>query len=294
MADPTLTQTIEAYCQQHALTCPSTQSLDTLYKPLADHITQWQHNKPLIVGISGSPGSGKSVLAMWLQLILQHQGQNTVSLSIDDFYLTKKERKALATTTHPFLRHRGVPGTHDLGLALNTITQLQQLNKETTLALPRFDKSHDDRADTTTWPTVTGPIDIILLEGWCLGATSQTPDALADPLNDMETTGDPDGLWRDYVNTQIEHYQPLFQLIDKHLYIQVKNFEHVVKNRLQQEHSITQHNAHYRPCTEETMRVFLQLFQRLSEHLAHSMPTTADVLLTVDQNRHYTWLKYNT
>ena len=56
-------------------------------------------------------------------------GLNVVVLSLDDFYLTRDERNALARTVHPMLQVRGVPGTHDIQFASATIKSLLQEQK---------------------------------------------------------------------------------------------------------------------------------------------------------------------
>jgi D-glycerate 3-kinase len=80
----------------------------------------------IIIGINGTQGSGKSTLADYLCTMLGEQGLNCVSLSLDDFYLTRAERETLAAEVHPLLKTRGVPGTHDVSLALQTIDSLRK------------------------------------------------------------------------------------------------------------------------------------------------------------------------
>ena len=91
------------------------------FSPLLEKY-QTARDKPLIIGINGSQGSGKSTLADYLCTMLNERYQlRCVSLSLDDFYLTKLERQQLASQVHPLLETRGVPGTHDIPLALETI-----------------------------------------------------------------------------------------------------------------------------------------------------------------------------
>ena len=50
-------------------------------------------NKPIIIGLSGAQGSGKSTFAQFLKLILEKKyNLKTTVVSIDDVYKTKKER----------------------------------------------------------------------------------------------------------------------------------------------------------------------------------------------------------
>src|SRR5690606_21579360 len=106
---------------------------------------------------------------------------------------------------HPLLATRGVPGTHDIGLARATIAALRA---EGMVAIPRFDKALDDRAPESSWPRMQAPVDVIVLEGWCLAVGPQPAAALAAPINSLEADEDPDGIWRRYVNQCIvDDYQ---------------------------------------------------------------------------------------
>ena len=84
-------------------------------------------NRTLLIGLSGSQGSGKSTIAKILKIILQtHYGLNVTCFSIDDFYKTFNERKKMSKTVHPLFLTRGVPGTHDSKMLLNTIKILKK------------------------------------------------------------------------------------------------------------------------------------------------------------------------
>ena len=100
--------------------------------------------RPLIVSVAGAQGSGKSTLSKQVAAKLEVNGQPGLVLSLDDFYLTKSERQALASRVHPLCGTRGPPGTHDtLGLieAISTLAEGGSCN----LSLPQFAKAVDDR-----------------------------------------------------------------------------------------------------------------------------------------------------
>ena len=76
------------------------------------------------MGLSGCQGSGKSTLVKAIAHVLEDVHHvNAVVLSLDDFYLTKAERELLARTVHPLFATRGVPGTHDLDLLRQTLSE---------------------------------------------------------------------------------------------------------------------------------------------------------------------------
>lgn len=153
-------------------------------------------DRPLVVGICGAQGSGKSTLVARLAQRLDR----VATLSLDDLYLTRAEREALARDVHPLLRTRGVPGTHDIDLGMAVMASL---DRGAAVRLPRFDKAIDDRSPETSWPTAAANTRVMLFEGWCVGALPQESEALAEPANALEREEDRDGTWRRYVNDML-------------------------------------------------------------------------------------------
>ena len=138
----------------------------------------------IVLGVQGTQGSGKSTCSDFLKLILkQRHNLNAAVLSIDDFYLTRDERKKLSEVVHPLLQTRGVPGTHDVTLAISTIKQLKSLKKGDSCSLPHFNKSIDDRSPENSWQTIEGPIDVVILEGWCVGLVAEDESSLDAAIN---------------------------------------------------------------------------------------------------------------
>ncbi len=157
-----------------------------------------------IFGINGGQGSGKSTAAAFLKdELLSAHGLRAVVLSLDDFYLPRAHRERLARDVHPLFATRGVPGTHDVQLGIDTLDKLRELRKGDSLALPQFSKADDDRMPANPWSSVTGPVDIVLFEGWCVGTPPQTSAELAEPVNALEASEDADGRWRHIVNEQL-------------------------------------------------------------------------------------------
>ena len=82
--------------------------------------------KPLIIGLAGGQGSGKTTISSILTLILtKYFKLNIFKISIDDFYKTRSERKLLSQKKHPLLMTRGVPGTHDVDMILNFFKKIK-------------------------------------------------------------------------------------------------------------------------------------------------------------------------
>ncbi|MDQ7075470.1 MAG: hypothetical protein Q9O24_10050 [Gammaproteobacteria bacterium] len=254
------------------------------FKDLADDVflLYKKADKPLVIGLQGSQGSGKSTLAKLLALLLKPL--SVVSLSLDDFYLTHQQRQELAQHVHPLLATRGVPGTHDVVLALRTLAQLQQTAPTDDCLIPRFDKSIDDRLPESEWSLVRGKVDLIILEGWCLGAEAQTAAEVALPINDLEKNEDSSSVWRTYVNDCLaDEYQKLFKKIDYLALLNPPTFERVYQWRLLQEQKLSeQSDKKNRLMNETELRRFIQHFERLTQHCLKTLPQRADWCFELD------------
>ena len=146
--------------------------------------------------IAGLQGSGKSTLSAQVAALAATRGLRVVVLSIDDFYLGRRERLALGRRVHPLLATRGPPGSHDVALAIDTVDALREGRAA---PLPRFDKIADRRLPPSKWPRARA--DVVLFEGWFQKVPAQRADELAVPLNALERDADPDGTWRRYCTT---------------------------------------------------------------------------------------------
>lgn len=266
------------------------QQLQRLYLPLAAWLAHQADTQPLVLGINGAQGSGKSTLAKILVLLLEQAFDKTViSLSIDDLYKTRAQRRELAETVHPLLVTRGVPGTHDVELGIELLTRLKQ-GVNSKLALPVFDKASDDRLPESNWTQVKAKPDIIIFEGWCVGAVAEDATSLQQPINELETTEDADGSWRHYVNEQLAGpYQQLFDLIDVLLMLKVPDFDKVFEWRGLQEQKLqaslpdSQRQAN-NTMSEAELKRFIMHYERITRLTLDEMPSRANVVLALDAN----------
>ncbi len=248
---------------------------------------------PPIFGIVGLQGSGKSTLAKQLVAAGKLQGLAVVALSLDDFYLTVRERLALGKHVHPLLSTRGPPGSHDLALACRTLDSLRQLPAASVVTpatietdsvrLPVFDKLGDRRLPPSRWPVVTSRPDLIIFEGWFLGVPPQAQDALTAPINSLERDEDDDGRWRHYCNAALAQYAPLWCRIDRLLFLQAPGFDVVPRWRWQQEQALAG-GKKTALCQEEVAR-FVLFFERISRHALATLPRLADQVLHLDDQR---------
>ena len=237
--------------------------------------------RPLVVGLTGPQGSGKSTIAAALPALLKARGLKAAVLGLDDLYLPKSDRLRLAAEVHPLLATRGVPGTHDIALGLDVLENLKQ---GAPTPIPSFDKAADDRRPASAWSTVPGLVDVIVFEGWCVGARPQPPADLFRPVNDLERDRDPDGRWRRYANAALAGgYQRLFSPIGLQILLLAPSFEVVLGWRLQQEHALRERTGAGQ--SDAQIAVFIQHYERLTRHIAAEMPPRADAVVRLGEGR---------
>jgi D-glycerate 3-kinase len=247
-------------------------------------------NRPIVLGVSGSQGSGKSTLARTLAGTLTREGWRVAVLSIDDLYLPKAERERLGAQVHPLLATRGPPGTHDVDLGCATIAALMSAGVDEEISIPRFEKARDDRAPREAWEVFRGRADLIIFEGWCVGAKAEPAQALASPVNELERVEDADGRWRAYVNAQLAtRYGALFRLIDRLVMLKAPSFDVVFDWRRQQERELEaklgQAARGSQIMDDAALARFISLYERLTRHILREMPARADVVATLSERR---------
>ena len=250
------------------------------WKPLAARIAEAagaRARRPLVVGVNGAQGSGKSTVCRFLELLLAERNLRAVTLALDDLYLTRAERLSLAQTIHPLLATRGVPSTHDVALGHAVLDALA----DGKAALPRFDKASDDRAPARV--VVEGGVEVILFEGWCVGASPQSASELREPVNALERDEDADGAWRARVNARLAgDYAALFDRIDLLVMLKVESFAAVRANRLRQERKLAQARPDGAAVMDErALDRFLMHYERLTRHMLREMPARADIVIPI-------------
>lgn len=255
--------------------------------PLGERIQSLHktRSQPIVVGIAGAQGCGKSTFSFFLEnWLVREAGIDAITLALDDLYFDRQARDELGHSVHPLLRTRGVPGTHDAELGSSILQRLTQT--EDSVSIPAFDKVADDTRPRAEWKTVSAPVDIVLFEGWCVGARPQQASELEIAVNELERAEDADAVWRRYVNDCLgNEYAKLFSWLDMQIFLQVPSFAKVLEWRGLQE------KKQGGPLANAELRRFVQHFERLSRHMLDTTPGYADVVIGIGDDHQMTGMQ---
>ncbi|KAJ2024520.1 hypothetical protein GGI10_000148 [Coemansia sp. RSA 2530] len=205
---------------------------------------------PLVVGINGAQGSGKTTLVRGLVEFLRARNIASVGFSLDDIYLPHREQQELAQTQrdNPLLQFRGQAGTHDVELGHRTLAAL--LRNDSAVDIPAYDKSlnggYGDRKPLSEWQATRPPVDVVLFEGWSLGFRALDNREFARFIEQVRKPGGGSVLCkhsRRYsdqnlkeINENLEKYESLlYPLIDAWVYMRVADADVVYRWRKEQE-----------------------------------------------------------
>ena len=240
----------------------------------------------LIIGLAGGQGTGKTTITSIISIILKSYFKlNVFKISIDDFYKTRKERKNLSSRIHPMLLTRGVPGTHDINMMLSFFRKVKS-RKFKRLKLPTFNKAIDDRFNKRNWYDLKVRPDVIIFEGWCVGAKSEKNNTLKKTINSLEKAKDQKQIWRKYVNNQLKSkYKNLYSQLNCLVYLKAKNFSLLQKWRLKQERKLwVQSKVKSKIMSRGDVLNFMQTYQRITQNMFRNMPKYASIIFNLNSN----------
>ncbi|MGI0480940.1 glycerate kinase [Geminocystis sp. CENA526] len=190
---------------------------------------------PLIVGILGGQGTGKTTLTKILTHIWQCLELSSIELSIDDLYKTYHERQELLKTDSRLI-WRGVPSTHDVLLGLDIFHRIAM--EDYPLEIPRFDKSLYNGMGDRISPKIVTQADIILFEGWLVGMQPVEETAFINPPYPIVTEEDKQFALDN--NQRLKEYLPLWQKLDYFLILKPEDYRYSLPWRKEAEHKMIQ------------------------------------------------------
>jgi len=272
------------------------EQLKNFYIPICNSIYKWHRlkNKVSVIGLSGGQGSGKTTITQIIKIILRTKYKlRVINFSIDDFYKTLNQRKKMSKKKHKLFLTRGVPGTHDMVLLKKCFNSLFK-NKFKSFLIPRFDKSTDDRYPKNRWTKVKKKPDILIFEGWCLGAKHQTDKKLNKTTNLLEKNHDKRLIWRKEVNNELKkRYKKIFKLINKLIFLEVPNFNYVYKWRLMQEKKLAKNSKGKKTMSETQVRNFIMYYERITRQMLKDLKTESDITIKIDKKHRLNHIKFN-
>ena len=255
-------------------------------------ISFWIENKykkkgeTLILGFSGGQGSGKTTVTGILKIILKKFFKRRIYVSsIDNFYKTLGDRNKISNKIHPLLKTRGVPGTHDINLVKNFFNIIRK-KKFKKIKLPKFEKAMDNRLEKKYWFNIKQKPEIVILEGWCVGAKPQSSYLIKRPINILEKYEDKDLKWRQYVNEKIKkEYKKLFVMIDHLIFMKIPNFKVVFKWRLLQEKKLKKNlYSKKKIMSYNEIKRFIMFYERITLQMMKDLSKSASVLMLLKKN----------
>ena len=263
-------------------------SLKRIYIPISFWIENKykKKGKTLFLGFSGGQGSGKTTVVKILKIILKKFFKRKIhTSSIDDFYKTLKDRNKMSYTAHPLFKTRGVPGTHDINLIKKFFYFIKRKNFKKT-KLPKFDKSIDDRLKKKYWFNVKERPEIVILEGWCVGAQPQPNSLIKKPLNILEKYEDQDLIWRKHANEKLKNeYKRLFTMIDHFIFMKIPNFDMVSKWRLLQENKLRKKShSKKKIMSYNEIKRFIMFYERITLQMIKDLSKSASVVMLLKKN----------
>jgi len=243
---------------------------------------------PYIVGLAGGQGAGKTTITSIISIILRKYFKlNVFVISIDDFYKTRKERYLLSKKIHPLLITRGVPGTHDINIMLDFFKKAKS-KKFKSLKLPKFNKAIDDRYKKKLWYSIKKKPDVIIFEGWCVGAKAEKNNTLNKAINSLEKKDDKKLIWRKFVNQHLKSkYKKLFNQLNCLLFMKANNFSLLQRWRLKQEKKLWLKNrksSNNKIMSKKDVFKFMQTYQRVTQNMLRFAPKYASIILNLNSN----------
>jgi len=270
--------------------------LNNYYIPISEMIYKnySKNKKTSIIGLSGGQGTGKSTISNILKIILKEKfNLETLTFSIDDFYKTLRDRKKMSKNISKLFLTRGVPGTHDSKMLFNCLIKLKKKSFSKTL-IPKFDKSIDDRCKKNKWIKVLKKPDVVIFEGWCVGARAQKNSSLIKPINLLERIEDKNLIWRKKINYELKNkYKKIFNLIDILIFLKVPSFKYVYKWRLLQEKKLKKTSKGRKIMSNKQVKKFIMFYERITRHMFKTSGLISKVLINIDTRHCLKSIKFN-
>ena len=255
--------------------------------PIINYICSSKSKKFLF---GGSQGIGKSsFINIISKTIEKFYNKRILLLSLDNYYLSKKQRLLLSEKKHKLLITRGVPGTHDIE---KLVKNINQFNKgKYPITIPLFDKLTDDKSKSIKMKT---KFDILFLEGWCCGSSEIPKKILYKNINNLEKIKDPKYQWRNFYNNKLKmEYKKLFKLFDELIFLKTSSFDNVFKWRFKQERYNQSKNKKSKRMSADEIKIFIQHYEKLTKWMLKDLNKKAQIVIKFEKNHKISSVNFN-
>jgi len=255
--------------------------------PIINYICSSKSKKFLF---GGSQGIGKSsFINIISKTIERFYNKKILLLSLDNYYLSKKQRLLLSKKKHKLLITRGVPGTHDIE---KLVKNINQFNKgKYPITIPLFDKLTDDKSKSIKMKT---KFDILFLEGWCCGSSEIPKKILYKNINNLEKIKDPKYQWRNFYNNKLKmEYKKLFKLFDELIFLKTSSFDNVFEWRFKQEKYNQSKNKKSKRMSADEIKIFIQHYEKLTKWMLKDLNKKAQIVIKFEKNHKISSVNFN-
>ncbi len=255
--------------------------------PIINYICSSKSKKFLF---GGSQGIGKSsFINIISKTIERFYNKRILMLSLDNYYLSKKQRLLLSKKKHKLLITRGVPGTHNIKKLVKNINQFSK--GKHTITIPLFDKLTDDKSKSII---MKNKFDILFLEGWCCGSSEIPKKILYKNINNLEKIKDPKYQWRNFYNNQLKmEYKKLFKLFDELIFLKTSSFDNVFEWRLKQEKYNQSKNKKSKRMSADEIKIFIQHYEKLTKWMLKDLNKKAQIVIKFEKNHKISSVNFN-
>ena len=256
--------------------------------PIINYICSSKSKKFLF---GGSQGIGKSsFINIISKTIEKFYNKKILLLSLDNYYLSRKQRLQLSKKIHQLLITRGVPGTHDIEKLFKNIKQFNK--SKYPITTPLFDKLIDDTTKSTK--ITKTKCDILFLEGWCCGSSEIPKKILHKNINNLEKIKDPKYQWRNFYNNKLKlEYKKLFKLFDELIFLKTSSFDNVFEWRFKQEKYNQSKNKKSKKMSTDEIKIFIQHYEKLTKWMLKDLNKKAQIVIKFEKNHKISSVNFN-
>ena len=154
------------------------------------------------------------------------------------------------------------------------------------IKIPKFEKAIDNRLEKKYWFDIKQKPEIVILEGWCVGAKPQSNSLIKRPINILEKYEDKDLKWRKYVNEKLKkEYKKLFLMIDHLIFMKIPNFKVVFKWRLLQEKKLKKKSySNKKIMSYNEIKCFIKFYQGITLQMIKDLSKSASIVMLLNKN----------